>query len=1133
MSDSESDEESKQSKQIQEHSSDSSYDEDVVEKREDEAEKGADREMIAPPPLPQRKRFIPNYDVEGVFKVVIGEETQIHIEMVIGTHIIAQNPWKLVEKEKIMECIELGNEESEFFPLREHLQNYADDLVLMGYIVDESKDDDEFYVCLTPEARDHCKQQSDKFIKRQQKKLEKAVNKKPRPWKSLGSEVELTELRPINTRPLLEIEVKAKFPKVYEPKKFNIRDTNSVRDGLIELTPYRQKFNNIFRQRVDTACQAAPSTINNSAQTVLRYPQNMWTQSIADALGKVTITDTEAGGDAGQDKVKDKELPEEKESSDEDDEEHKEPPDEIGLQAYKNAFRRMRRPSYIKMINNFISEKVSEMDSIIELNTVMDMYSNDYPNLVAKKAVDIYDTMTFEEYVCFTDVRAKDKYISSAVFHPMWSGIVAISYADGSPTVMKNLGSRPDPIQRAVYGINPVLIWSHIDSLLPKLTLEAPREVKVLSFCPFDENILIGGCINGQVIVWDITNKLENVDKLEVLSEKREKYRIAMNSHMGWMKNVQDKSIVQYTALSNLLTSHYGAITAINWLSPNFNVTTTGKSMMMNDLRKSMIFFTGSEDGLILIWSLSVENVTLFQGKKVKKSKRVLRRPSGLLVDFSPYRVLDRNLLPCYKIHLGVAGHPQTLPLQSFGMNPPVMKFTYIPRNTGTGRKYFTCEIIPQSETEINTILYCGTQHGELSKITWEGHEFNTGEVVNSEYCDVMFSCHIHDGALTRTQKNPFISHITMTVGGKIFAIWSDKLKTRPIIWKKRPCRLTDGVWSLYKPSLLFFTTSEGDLETWDLLLRSDQPISIQTLSGNMLTGVSLHTLPLAKNIIGVSDINGSFRMFLYPPIFMIENPAYIGRTENMIIRELKVMNTFIEWQDEWMRNNPEILLEIKRKEGELLALKEEEKRRLREEEDKKLEEEAEYRRQLKLKVIGPEERWQMIIQKLIEKTIAVKKRINRAELIEHEKPLRELEAQRLEKERRMLEIMKNQKTIFNDTVAILFPEAIKKEVKVKKSYLGDDRANLKKTYLEDYDNLKETVSKTVRENPYKFSFSWESTLAEGKERRLALNAHEEFLKIHKCRLDEDGGESPLTNVHEPSLNEQEKTELELGSMAD
>ncbi|XP_075971983.1 missing minor mitochondria [Anticarsia gemmatalis] len=1057
------------------------------------------------PPQPRRKRFIPKYDVEGVYKIILGEETQLQIEIVVGVHVNVQFPWKEVSKAKIVENLEVGGELSEFFPVRKEIEEYKDEYILLGFAPELSQDAETFYLCCTTEARDHCKQQSDRFIKRQEKKLEKAVQKKPRPWVSLGSEKEIIELIPINARNLMEMEIRAKFPTVYDPVKFKVRDTNSVRDGYIELTPYRQKFNNVFRRRVDCDTQVSPPLMDSAAQTVLKYPQNMWTQSIADALG--SMEDTEGGGGdggGGEPAEEGEEGRKDEEGSEDEDEQEKEAPDEAAMASFKAAFRRLRRPSYIKMINGFMSSKKDEMTSIIELNTVMDIYCNDYPNLVVQKSTDTYTTMTFEEYVCFTDVRAKDKYVSCAVFHPMWSGIVAICYSDGSPKVMKTLTTRPDPIQRAVYGLNPVMIWSHIDSLLPKLYLESPREVKTLSFCPFDENILIGGLINGQIVLWDITNKLDNVESIEVLSETREKYKIAMNAHMGWMKPVQDNAVVSATVLSNLMTSHYGPVTDIKWISPNFVVTPTGKMTKMTDHKKSLQFATSSIDGNILIWNLSVENINIFDNKKVKKSKRVPRRPSGLLVDVSPFKILDRILQPCYKLILGTAGQPQTLCLQGFALNPLPLKYTHTPMDTGKGRKYFTCDILSQAESEMSTTFYCGSQHGDVEKVSWEGHEFNTGEIVNSEYCDIKFKCCIHDGVISCTTKNPLMDSVTLTVGGKIFAIWSDKLKNRPLIWKKRPYRLTDGAWSLYKPSLLFITTSEGDIETWDLLLRSDQPISVQTLSGTMLTHITLHTLPLTKNLIGVSDANGSFRMYLNPPIFQLESSSYLGRMEAMLLREVKVISSFIQWQNIYMQSNPDILLELKRKEGAHLAEKEEEKRRLREEQEKREEEEAEARRLAKLKVIGPEERWQMIIQKLIERTIAVKKRINRAELIEHEKPLRELEAQRLEKEKRMLEIMKNQKAIFSDTVAILFPEAVKKPPKVKKSLLSDDKESLKKEYLEDYEYLKNTAKRTVLDNPFKAPFFWDETIVEGKERRQALNAQEDYMKMHKNRISEE-----------------------------
>lgn len=1085
-------------------------------------------------PKPRRKRFIPKYEVEGVVKLVLGDETQLQIEIVVGSHVNAQYPWKLVETEKVLNAIDVGGELSDFFPLKESLDAYEEPEVFIGYIPDESKDVDEFYVCLTKEAKEHCQQQSEKFIRRQEKKLEKSLQRKAKPWTSLGSEIEINELVPVNKRPLIEVEVKAKFPTLYDPKYLVARDVLEVRDGYIELTPYRQKFNNVFKKRLDCASQIGLPKVQRAQQTVLRYPKNMWTQSVADAMGKFENPfEKEEGDTAKKEELVNEDL---EESSDED--VQKAPVDEAGLATYMAAFRRLRRLSYQKRLNEFMQGNTSELDDLIELNTVMDIYCNDYPNLSAKKTVSVYDSMTFEEYVCFTDVKAKDKYVSCAVFHPMWSGIVAISYSDGSPTIMKFVSTRPDPIQRAVYGLNPVLIWSHIDSLIPKLYLECPREVKSLAFCPFDENLLIGGCINGQVALWDLTNKLENVENVEVLTETRERYRIAMNSHMWWFKNIQDKSVVQPTAMSSLLTSHYGPITAIKWLSPNFTVSSTGRMEMSsenpNEGKVSYIFFTGSEDGTILIWNLSIENVsTLMEGKKVKKSKRVLRRPSGLLTDVSPYKVLDRNLTPCYKIILGVAGKPITLSVQSFALNKPVVKYIHIPRTTATGRKYFACEILRQTPEDFFTTIYCGSQHGEMRRINWEGHAFNTGELVNSEYGDIDYSCFIHDGIVSSAAKNTFLNNITATVGGKVFAIWCDELLGRPLLWKKRSCRLTDVKWSLYKPSMLFISTSEGDLETWDLLLRSDLPITTQTVSGTMLTGFSVHTLPLQKNIIGVSDAYGSFQMFIDPPIFMIENPTYISRMETLVERELKVKTSFLKWQKEWMIQNPDILIQMKRKEGELLAEKEEERRKKREAEEQKLEEEAEARRLAKIRFIGPVERWQIIIQKLIERTIAVKKRINKAQLIEDEKPLRELEFQRLEKERRMLEIMKNQKSIFNDTVAILFPEAIKKPPKPKKTYMSDNRDKLKNDYLEDYEYLKANALKTVRDNPYKASFSWEATLAEGKERKQALNAHEMYIKLHKVRLDDEDEYSnalpppAILNVDETGQEEEEDEEIE------
>ena len=63
-----------------------------------------------------------------------------------------------------------------------------------------------------------------------------------------------------------------------------------------------------------------------------------------------------------------------------------------------------------------------------------------------------------------------------------------------------------------------------------QLILGSPRDVYSLEFCPVNSNLLVGGCVNGQVVVWDISQKEENPQKLPELSEEELKCRLALVS---------------------------------------------------------------------------------------------------------------------------------------------------------------------------------------------------------------------------------------------------------------------------------------------------------------------------------------------------------------------------------------------------------------------------------------------------------------------------------------------------------------------------------------------------------------------------------------------------------------------------
>ena len=44
-----------------------------------------------------------------------------------------------------------------------------------------------------------------------------------------------------------------------------------------------------------------------------------------------------------------------------------------------------------------------------------------------------------------------------------------------------------------------------------QLLLEAPDDIQVFSFCPMNNDIIAGGCINGQVVLWDIATHAERL----------------------------------------------------------------------------------------------------------------------------------------------------------------------------------------------------------------------------------------------------------------------------------------------------------------------------------------------------------------------------------------------------------------------------------------------------------------------------------------------------------------------------------------------------------------------------------------------------------------------------------------------
>ncbi|PSN55815.1 hypothetical protein C0J52_02478 [Blattella germanica] len=245
------------------------------------------------------------------------------------------------------------------------------------------------------------------------------------------------------------------------------------------------------------------------------------------------------------------------------------------------------------------------------------------------------------------------------------------------------------------------------------LILGCPHEVYSLQFCPVNENILVGGCINGQILVWDIAGKLKSVGNEPKLSPKELKYHLALINYLGRYQDLKPDGVC------------------------------------------SLQFVSCSKDGYLLIWDLQSSSRVKFGGKKLKQSRKFPAfKPLYKLVAENP---VSGGCIPLTTVTV------EPFP-QNYALHEPVsskrkfsltQRFTYKPELQK-----------PKSHPEMK--MYLGSLEGEIIEAKWEGYEFNPGDAVNIENGNF----EVWD-FLERSDKPSMIQNIT---GGMLTGIYPSKL---------------------------------------------------------------------------------------------------------------------------------------------------------------------------------------------------------------------------------------------------------------------------------------------------------------------------------------------------------------------
>jgi WD40 repeat protein len=186
--------------------------------------------------------------------------------------------------------------------------------------------------------------------------------------------------------------------------------------------------------------------------------------------------------------------------------------------------------------------------------------------------------------------------------------------------------------------------------------LEAPDDIQCVQFNPKYPNLVAGGCVNGQVIVWDLKDyekHLQTDKKSSVLDSKP----------TGGKKN-NEVPIVKWTWATPVEYSHRASVMDLHWLETS--VDSANLQMLFTQYQESgnldpalasmdptfMQLVTCSIDGFVAFWDTRLRSIQDYRSNARNGGalgKSFLRLPISSAdgsIEYSLIKISLRKLLP-------------------------------------------------------------------------------------------------------------------------------------------------------------------------------------------------------------------------------------------------------------------------------------------------------------------------------------------------------------------------------------------------------------------------------------------------------------------------------------------------------
>uniref|UniRef100_A0A8C5Q007 Dynein axonemal intermediate chain 3 n=2 Tax=Leptobrachium leishanense TaxID=445787 RepID=A0A8C5Q007_9ANUR len=627
------------------------------------------------------------------------------------------------------------------------------------------------------------------------------------PWVSLGSELEMEEetVKPRHTK------IKFLISRIHREfgsrVTFGDHNASAVKDCYMECVSYQDKRFIVSYKERDVGIQETPNLQDQCTQTKWTFPRNAFTQ------------------------YESRQFPEE----------------EIKVCLSSENLRQ------------FLHSVSLRLELALQQNEIMNVFLDDWKVLSDDDNVfGGKNNSHLKEFQTFTEHRfCKEKTISCIRWHPSLPGLVAVSVTERLP-----FEERVNASSRLLLKPALIVIWSFADPIQPQMMLLCPDDIHCFQFYPSDPNIIAGGCVNGQVVLWDISAYQE---KLVAKSGTTSAPKSVLEPKMS-----AEPPLVRYCAVSSIELSHKDIVTDIHWLADNFEVSRNGFPME-NRSGCCVQLATSSPDCSVLFWDLRSHRPHGQTDKKMEQSQ--LGNPQGVPDTFRHLDLVWKPLVKVTMSRIGASGEYSPMKVSLSDEHFHSRTIEKLQNQTKEqkleGRIDYTklrasSAKNPKMLDDVNTKFFAGTEDGEVVYMDWKMEkDGDTGKLISSKPYQALA---LHDGGVHTVHRSPFIKDILLTVGGWSLMIWREGVTSGPIL---QSCcmrwRYTAAHWSPSRAGLFFVGREDGNVDTWDLLEKTHEPSQTQNISASMITSIKPWIVFTKQHFLAVGDDQGTLHVLEIP----------------------------------------------------------------------------------------------------------------------------------------------------------------------------------------------------------------------------------------------------------------------------